>query len=69
VLFINNDSRGRNMGSDPHPEHDQCPALNIGLLNPSQQRETLNLVDTRTCGYHDHDDPGNQNVWGRIIIR
>src|SRR5687768_2444267 len=41
VLFINNDSRRRNMTSDPHPEHDLCPDLNnVGLLNPGQSRET-----------------------------
>jgi hypothetical protein len=74
VLFVNNDSRPHDMASDPHPEHDQCPDINLGLLAPGQSRETLNLVSPRTCGFHDHDNPppttsaGNQ--WtGRIIIR
>ena len=70
VLFINNDTRRRNMTSDPHPEHDICPEINnVGLLNQNQMRETGNLVVVRTCGFHDHDDPDNANVRGRIVIR
>jgi plastocyanin len=70
VLFINNDSRRRNMTSDPHPEHNECLEINdVGLLNVGQFRETGNLVTVRTCGFHDHDDPDNNNVRGRIIIR
>src|SRR5687767_594704 len=70
VLFVNNDSRRRNMTSDPHPEHDLCPEINnVGLLNQNQMRETGNLVIVRTCGFHDHDDPDNVNVRGRIVVR
>src|SRR5688572_17108852 len=70
VLFVNNDSRRRNMTSDPHPEHDICPELNaVGFLNTGQAKETGNLNTIRTCGFHDHDDPDNNNVKGRIIIR
>jgi hypothetical protein len=70
VLFVNNDNRRRNMTSDPHPEHDICPEINnVGLLNQGQMRETGNLVVVRTCGFHDHDDPDNVNVRGRIVIR
>lgn len=70
VLFVNNDNRRRNMTSDPHPEHDICPEINnVGLLNQGQMRETGNLVVVRTCGFHDHDDPDNTNVKGRIVIR
>lgn len=70
VLFVNNDSRRRNMTSDPHPEHTDCPEINnVGLLSSGQNRETGNLNTVRTCGFHDHDDPNNANVRGRIIIR
>lgn len=74
VLFVNQDSRPHDMESDPHPDHDQCPDINLGILAPGQSRETRNLVSPNTCGFHDHDNPppttaaGNQ--WtGRIIIR
>ena len=70
VLFINNHSRGHNMTSDPHPEHDDCPPINqIGLLQPGQRRETGNLITARTCGIHDHDDPDNTNLRARIVVR
>ena len=69
VLFINNHNRPHNMSSDPHPEHDDCPALNVGLLAPGQQRETQNLVALGTCGFHDHDDDRNEGLKGRIVVR
>lgn len=70
VLFINNDSRSHNMTSDPHPEHNLCEEINqVGLLQGGQMRETGNLVAVRTCGFHDHDNPNNPLLIGRIIIR
>jgi plastocyanin len=70
VRFINNDSRTHNMTSDPHPDHDDCPPLNqVGFLTPGQTRETGNFVTARTCGFHDHDDPNRQTLWGQIVIR
>ena len=70
VLFINNDSRRRNMTSDPHPEHDVCPEINnVGFLNTGQSKETGNLNTVRSCGFHDHDDPDNNSVKGTIVIR
>jgi hypothetical protein len=70
VLFVNNGSRRRNMTSDPHPEHEDCPEINnVGTLNTGQSRETGNLNVVRSCGFHDHDDPDNVSVKGRIIIR
>ena len=69
VLFINNDRR-RDMTSDPHPEHNDCPEINdVGILVVGQSKETGNLVAVRTCGFHDHEDPDNNNVKGRIVIR
>jgi hypothetical protein len=70
VLFVNSHSRRHDMTSDPHPDHLDCPEINqVGLLNPGQSRETGNLVAIRTCGFHDHDEPNNTNLRGRIIIR
>ncbi len=70
VLFVNNDSRAHNMSSDPHPEHTDCPELNlIGLLAPGQSRETGNLNSARTCRFHDHDLPSDTRLQGRIIIQ
>jgi plastocyanin len=70
VTFVNNDTRAHNMTSDPHPEHTQCPELNsIGLLTPGQSRESGNLNTVRTCGFHDHDNPGTTSLTGTITIR
>ena len=70
VLFVNNDSRRHDMTSDPHPEHNLCTEINqVGILQPGQARETGNLVAVRTCGFHDHEDPDNQLLTGRIVIR
>ena len=70
VLFINNDNRRHDVGSDPHPDHGDCPAINnVGVLNPGQSRETANLNVVRTCGFHDHDLPDNTSLKGRVIIR
>ena len=71
-MFVNDDSRPHNMTSDPHPEHNDCPELNtVGLLQPGQRRESGNLNATRTCGFHDHDDPppAGSRFAGQIVIR
>ena len=70
MLFVNNDSRRHDMTSDPHPEHNLCPEINqVGLLQPGQMRETGNLVAVRTCGFHDHENPDNSLLTGRLVIR
>jgi plastocyanin len=69
VLFVNRDTRRHDMDSDPHPEHDDCPEINVGPLNPGQSRETQNLNTVRTCAFHDHDLPDDDTLKGRIIIR
>jgi hypothetical protein len=58
------------MTSDPHPEHTDCPEINqVGFLSAGQSRETGNLVTVRTCGFHDHDDPGAIGLQGSIVIK
>lgn len=70
VTMINNDSRPHDMSSDPHPEHTQCPELNQwGFLQSGQQRTSGNLNTARTCGFHDHNMPGNTGLQGRVIIQ
>ena len=70
VLFVNNDSRRHDMTSDPHPDHGNCPPLNnVGLLRPGESRETGNLIDARTCGFHDHENPAVESLTGSIVVR
>lgn len=70
VRFVNNDTATHTIGSDPHPEHTDCPEINqVGFLLPGQSRETGNLVLPRTCGFHDHERPDVQALRGTITIR
>ena len=70
VLFTDNDTRTREMTSDPHPEHTDCLEINnIGFISPGQTKETGNLNTVRTCGYHDHGNPEDARFKGQIIIR
>ena len=70
VLFINNDTRAHEMTSNEHPAHTDCPEINqVGLLQPGQRIETGNLNTVRTCGFHDHINPGTANLTGSITIR
>ena len=70
VTFINNNGRGHNVTSDPHPNHTDCPAINaVGNMTNGQTRLTNALTTARTCGFHNHDDPDNANFRGSIVIR
>jgi plastocyanin len=69
VTFTNNHSVVHDMNSDPHPEHTQCPAINVGSIAPGQSRTTENLTAGRTCGYHDHLRPSDTGLIGTITIQ
>lgn len=70
VTFTNNSNQARNMWSDPHPVHTDCPAMNtVNLLSPGQTKQTGAFTTARTCGFHDHDDPDNAGLRGTIVIR
>jgi plastocyanin len=69
VTFVNNDSRSHDMASDPHPEHTDCPEINVGVLQIGQSRQTENLNTVRPCGFHDHDMPTNNSLRGTIRIQ
>lgn len=69
VLFVNDDSRAHEIRSAPHPTHTDCPPINdVGLLAPGARRETGALTRAGTCGFHDHLDPENANLHGRILV-
>ena len=70
VLFINNDVKSHSIGSNPHPDHTDCPNINqVGFLRPGDRRETGNFVTARVCGFHDHDAPNDQTMFGSITTR
>jgi len=73
VTFVNNDNRAgisHNMSSDPHPAHGDCPAINaLGVISPGTSKLTNALTTSRTCGFHDHNDPDAAALKGTITIR
>jgi plastocyanin len=70
VTFINNDARNHEMNSDPHPTHGDCPAIDdVSFITPGQSKQTGNLTTVRTCTFHDHTDPDNANLKGRIRVQ
>ena len=70
VAFVNNDGVAHSIGSNPHPDHSDCPGINqAGFLLPGSTHETGNFVTARVCGFHDHDDPFNQTLWGTITTK
>jgi hypothetical protein len=70
LTIINSDSVAHDMGSDPHPFHEDCPPLNdIGFLNPGERRTSGNLVDARVCGMHDHLRPLVTSLHIRLTIK
>jgi plastocyanin len=70
VRFVNNDNRSRDMTSDPHPSHTNCPSIgNVGLLTSGQTKDTFGFASAGSCGFHDHNDPDNNAVKGRITIQ
>ena len=70
VTFVNNDTRTHEMNSDPHPTHGDCPPIDdVGFLSPGQSKQTGNLTATRTCGFHDHNQPDTASLRGQIIVQ
>jgi len=69
VTFVNNDSTPHDMDSNPHPEHTDCPPLNIGFIAPGASGVSQNLTTARVCGFHDHNQPTNTNLPGTIRIQ
>jgi plastocyanin len=68
VTFVNNDNRNHEMASDPHPEHTDCPEIDVFVV-PGQSRQTNNLVNRRVCGYHDHLAADIKSLQGTITIQ
>lgn len=69
VTFVNNDSRAHDIESDPHPIHNECPAINqVGFIRPGESKQTGVFAVERTCGYHDHTQSTNQALRGTIVV-
>jgi plastocyanin len=69
VTFVNNDNRPHDMNSNPHPEHTDCPEINVGFISAGASGTTQNLTRVRSCGYHDHNQPDVVALQGTIVIQ
>jgi len=69
VTFVNNDSRPHDMNSNPHPEHTDCPEINVGFIAAGASGTTQNLTRVRSCGYHDHNQPEVVALQGTIVVQ
>jgi plastocyanin len=69
VTFVNNDSRPHDMNSNPHPEHTDCPEINVGFISAGASGTTQNLTRVRSCGYHDHNQPDVVALQGTIVVQ
>jgi plastocyanin len=69
VMFVNNDSRPHDMNSNPHPEHTDCPEINVGFITAGASGTTQNLNRARSCGFHDHNQPDVVALQGTIVIQ
>ena len=69
VRVVNSDSRSRDVSSDAHPSHTNCPSLNLGGIAAGQSRDTQGFGRAGSCGFHDHNDPDNNALKGRVIIQ
>jgi plastocyanin len=70
VTFVNSSSTARQIASNPHPVHTDCPAINaLGTISAGQTKLTNALTVSRSCGFHDHNDPDNASLHGTITVR
>lgn len=69
VTFVNNDTRSHDMNSGPHPEHTQCPELNVGPIPSGQSRESQPFTAAKTCNFHDHEVPTGSSLQGTVTAR
>ncbi len=70
VRFVNNNGRTHDMSSDPHPSHTNCPSIaNVSVISNGQTKDTFGFASAGSCGFHDHNDPDNPGLRGRITIQ
>ena len=70
VTFVNNDTQPHQIASNPHPAHTDCPSINaLGAIGAGQTKLTDAFTAARSCGFHDHNEPGNAALQGTIRIQ
>lgn len=69
ITFVNGDTRVHDLRSDPHPAHNECPALSVGPIAPGESRQIAgpDLPPFSLCYYHDEADPVDPRFRGLIV--
>ena len=70
VTFVNQHPSAHEIASDPHPNHTNCPQINaLNSIGPGVTAQTAAFGSAAVCGFHDHNDPTNTDLRGRITIQ
>jgi plastocyanin len=71
VTFVSNDSTMREIRSNPHGTHTDCPAINaVGVLQQGQTKLTDAFTSARSCSFHDHaSNDSIAALRGTIVIQ
>jgi plastocyanin len=70
VTFVNDDTGGHQIASNPHPAHTDCPSINaLATIGAGQTRLTNAFTTARSCGFHDHNDETNVKWQGTIVVQ
>ncbi len=64
VTWINQETKIRNVSSDPHPQHTLHPFMNIGNIAASKE-SSVTFSSKGTYTYHDHLTPSHK---GTIVV-
>ncbi len=68
-LLVNRSSANRQISSNRHPIHTDCPPLNQPGFLPPGASGLSGIFDTaRSCGFHDHQNPIDRTMRGEIVI-
>ena len=69
VQIVNNSSQAREIQSDEHLFHTDCPPLNLpGMLAPGASGMTGVFDRAGTCRFHDHQNPTVSAFQGQVVI-
>ena len=67
ITFVNRDTRGHDLRSDPHPAHTECALMNLGAVEAGQSKVTAKIVSGQGCGYHAEGDPSSRAFQGFVL--
>jgi plastocyanin len=66
VTFYSRDGAPHKISSDPHPDHTDCPSLNVAEFGGGINGPTSPFLEPGTCYYH--DDNFLRRVRGEVIV-